>query len=37
MTRLASLSEEARHALLLQFFRFLARVELDPRVIDDKQ
>jgi len=37
MTRLASLTEEARHALLLQLFRFLARVELDPRVFDDKQ
>jgi len=32
--RLASLTEEARHAMLLQFFRFLARVELDPRVFD---
>jgi hypothetical protein len=37
MTRLTSLTEEARHALLLQFFRFLARVELDPKVFDDKQ
>jgi hypothetical protein len=32
MTRLASLSEEARQALLLHFFRFLARVELAPAV-----
>ena len=35
MTRLASLTEEARNAMLLQFFRFLARVELDPRVFDE--
>jgi hypothetical protein len=32
VVRLASLTEEARNAMLLQFFRFLARVELDPRV-----
>src|SRR5438128_5448340 len=29
MIRLASLTEEARHAMLLQFFRYLARVEID--------
>ena len=31
-TRLGSLSELARQAMLLQFFRFLARVELTPAV-----
>jgi hypothetical protein len=31
-TRLASLTEVARQAMLLQFFRFLSRVELDPAV-----
>jgi hypothetical protein len=36
MTRLASLTEEARNAMLLQFFRFLARVELDPIVFDKR-
>jgi hypothetical protein len=31
-TRLASLTAAARQAMLLQLFRFLARVELDPQV-----
>ncbi len=30
--RLASLTPEARQALLLQLFRFLTRVELDPKI-----
>jgi hypothetical protein len=30
--RLASLTKEARQAMLLQLFRFLTRVELDPNV-----
>lgn len=34
MSRLASLTEEARDAMLLQFFRFLARVDVAPRVFD---
>ena len=35
--RLASLSEEARLAMLFQFFRFLARSEMNPAVFDDKR
>ena len=31
-TRLASLTAIARQAMLLQFFRFLTRVELDPEI-----
>jgi hypothetical protein len=31
-TRFASLSQEARQAMLLQFFRYMARVELEPQV-----
>lgn len=31
-TRLASLTSVARRAMLLQFFRFLTRVELDPSI-----
>jgi hypothetical protein len=34
MTRLASLTDVARQAMMLQFFRFLARVELDPKVFE---
>jgi hypothetical protein len=30
--RLASLTEGARQAMLLQFFRFFTRVELDPKI-----
>jgi hypothetical protein len=36
-TRLASLDPLARQAMLLQFFRFLARVELDPQVFGKAQ
>jgi hypothetical protein len=36
-TRLASLSALARQAMLLQFFRFLARVELGPEVFGAAQ
>ncbi len=32
MPRLASLTEIARNAMLFQFFRFLTRAELDPKV-----
>ena len=35
MPRLASLTEEARQAMMLQFFRFLARVELNPKVFEE--
>jgi hypothetical protein len=34
--RLASLTMTARQAMLLQFFRFLSRVELDPNVFGDR-
>jgi hypothetical protein len=32
--RLASLTTTARQAMLLQFFRFLSRVDLDPRIFE---
>jgi hypothetical protein len=35
VTRLTSLTEEARRALLLQFFRFFVRVELDPAIFGE--
>jgi hypothetical protein len=35
MPRLTSLTEEARQAMMLQFFRYLARVELDPKIFDN--
>lgn len=36
-TRLASLTVHAREAMLLQFFRFLTRVELDPGIFGTGQ
>ena len=36
-TRLASLTDGARQAMLLQLFRFLTRVELDSKVFGERQ